>query len=62
MKNIDTATYDLSVKNPNKKDEIVLRSPKEIIAEIQTLDSEASEILKGLSKILSHKSHANKEK
>jgi len=53
VKNIDTANYDLSVKNPNKKDEAVIRSPKEIIVEIQTLDSEVGEVLKGLSKILS---------
>lgn len=53
VKNIDTATYDLSVKNPNKKDEAVVRSPKEIIAEIQTLGDETEEILNNLSKILS---------
>lgn len=52
VKNIDTATYDLSVKNPNKKDEAVIRSAKEIIAEIQALDNDSGEILKGLSKIL----------
>lgn len=55
VKNIDTATYDLSVKNPNKKDETALRSPKEIIAEIQTLDIEAGDIMKWLSKILDQK-------
>jgi type I restriction enzyme M protein len=52
VKDIDTATYDLSVKNPNKKDETELRSPKEIIVGIQKLDDEAGDILKGLSKIL----------
>ncbi len=44
--------YDLSVKNPNKKDETVLREPKEILAEIATLDKESSEILKNLSTML----------
>src|SRR5204862_4956610 len=33
-KGIDRATYDLSVKNPNKADEIELRDPKDIIAEM----------------------------
>jgi len=37
---IDQSTFDLSVKNPNKKDETVLREPKEIIAEMQKLDTE----------------------
>jgi type I restriction enzyme M protein len=53
VKNIDTMTNDLSVKNPNKKDETALRIPKEIIAEIETLDGEVEKILKWLSKILS---------
>ena len=53
VKNIDTVTYDLSVKNPNKKDEIVIRNPKEIISEIKMLDAESSKILNSiLSKII----------
>ena len=43
---IDTATFDLSVKNPHKKDETVLREPKEILEEIVVLDKESAEILK----------------
>lgn len=46
FKNIDNTTFDLSVKNPNKKDEIVLREPKVILNEIQALDKESGEILK----------------
>jgi type I restriction enzyme M protein len=34
---IDTTTYDLSVKNPHKKDETILRSPKEIMKVIEEL-------------------------
>ena len=45
VNDIDSETYDLSVKNPNKKDESVLREPKEIIEEIGKLDKESGEIL-----------------
>ena len=43
---VDKTTFDLSVKNPHKKDETVLRSPAEILNEIKTLDKENAEILK----------------
>ena len=43
---IDRETYDLSVKNPNRKDETVLREPGEILDEILALDNEADSILK----------------
>jgi len=49
---VDTATYDLSAKNPNKKEEVALRQPKEIIAEMKALDEESAEILSTLLKIL----------
>ena len=42
---VDTTTYDLSVKNPNKKDETELRDPQEILDEINALDAESAEIL-----------------
>ena len=45
---IDTSTYDLSVKNPNKKEEVALREPKEILDEIASLDDESSQILKSI--------------
>ena len=45
---IDIDTYDLSVKNPNKNDEIVLREPQAIIAEMAKLDAESAEILQGI--------------
>jgi type I restriction enzyme M protein len=44
-KSIDKTTHDLSVKNPNKADETELRDPKDIIAEIASLDAESAEIL-----------------
>lgn len=49
---IDTSTYDLSVKNPHKKDETVLRSPQEILKEMQELDKESAEIMKIIEALL----------
>jgi type I restriction enzyme M protein len=43
---VDATTYDLSVKNPHKKDGTVLRSPADILDEMKTLDKENVEILK----------------
>jgi len=43
--NIDSATFDLSVRNPNGGDEVVLRTPQEIFDEISALDAESAEVL-----------------
>ena len=43
---VNKTTFDLSVKNPHKKDETVLREPKEILASMKELDDETTEILK----------------
>ena len=51
-KSIDKSTYDLSPKNPNKADETVLRDPKDVIAEMATLDAECAEILAGIGRML----------
>jgi type I restriction enzyme M protein len=45
---IDTTTWDLSVKNPNGGGEVVMRTPQEILDEIEALDAEAAEVLKGI--------------
>lgn len=42
---LDTETYDLSVKNPNGGDEVVLRSPQEILDEVAALDAESADVL-----------------
>jgi len=42
---IDTATYDLSVKNPNGGETVVHRSPQDIMDEIAALDAESAEVL-----------------
>jgi type I restriction enzyme M protein len=49
---IDPVTFDLSVKNPNRKDETELRDPKEILAEIATLDAQSAALLKSIEAIL----------
>ncbi|MEG3990254.1 N-6 DNA methylase [Microcoleus sp. S28C3] len=45
---VDRMTFDLSVKNPNKAEESLLREPQEILDEIAVLDEESAEILAGL--------------
>jgi len=49
---IDQSTWDLSVKNPNKNDEVVLREPSEIIEEIMALDKESEAILGSIRELL----------
>lgn len=49
---IDQKTFDLSVKNPNKGDEVALRTPKEILKEMGKLDKESEEVLNKLSSYL----------
>jgi type I restriction enzyme M protein len=49
---LDTATYDLSVKNPNRNDEVQHRNPQDIIAEIAKLDAESADIIKKIQALL----------
>jgi type I restriction enzyme M protein len=49
---IDQSTFDLSVKNPNKKEEVTLRQPQEILAEMQMLDEEAEYVRTVISRII----------
>jgi len=49
---VDTSTFDLSVKNPNRNDEVVHRSPKVIMDEIALLDAESAAILKKIQALL----------
>ncbi len=46
------AEVDLSVKNPNKKEVVRLRSPNEILEEMQELDNEAENVRTLISRIL----------
>jgi len=52
VKDIDQNTFDLSVKNPNKKEETALRQPQAILEEIKTLDEESAEILNAISELI----------
>ena len=45
-------SFDLSVKNPNKAEESLLREPQEILDAIALLDEESAEILAGIGGML----------
>jgi type I restriction enzyme M protein len=47
-----TETYDLSVKNPHKKDAAALRPPKAILEEMQALDEETKTVLDTIKNLL----------
>lgn len=49
---LEPTTWDLSVKNPNAKEEIKLRSPQMIIEEIIALDKESEVILTKIQELL----------
>ncbi|MDB0018668.1 type I restriction-modification system subunit M [bacterium] len=49
---VDEKTLDLSVKNPNKVEEVDDRTPAEILDEIERLDRESAEILAKLRSLL----------
>ncbi|MEX8506082.1 N-6 DNA methylase [Leptothrix ochracea] len=42
---IDMASFDLSVKNPNGGEVVVMRTPQDILDEIAALDAESAEVL-----------------
>ncbi|WP_242158197.1 N-6 DNA methylase [Aestuariivivens sediminis] len=49
---VNKDTYDLSVKNPNTPEEEPLRSPEEILTEMEALDNETVTIIKQIKKML----------
>jgi type I restriction enzyme M protein len=49
---VDGATYDLSVKNPNTPEEAPLRSPEDILTEMETLDVETNTILNSIKELI----------
>lgn len=49
---VNTDTFDLSVKNPNKKEEVLLREPSKIIEEIGDLDKKSAEILNKIKEFI----------
>jgi type I restriction enzyme M protein len=51
-KDIDPATFDLSVKNPNGGETVTHLSPQEIMEEIAALDAESAEVLENIKALL----------
>jgi type I restriction enzyme M protein len=52
VKDIDKTTFDLSAKNPNKKEETALRQPQEILEEMKALDEESADILNSILELI----------
>jgi type I restriction enzyme M protein len=52
LANIDETTFDLSVKNPNTPEDAPLRSPEEILTEMERLDAETNTILKSIKELI----------
>ncbi len=52
VKEVDPVTVDLSVKNPNTPEADPVRSPEEILDEIEVLDAEAAEVLAGIRRMV----------
>jgi type I restriction enzyme M protein len=52
VKDIDQSTFDLSAKNPNKKEEVALRQPQEILTQMRELDAETEEILESIANLI----------
>lgn len=52
VKDIDPATCDLSVKNPNAAEVVAHRSPQEIMEEISRGDAECAEVLERIKALL----------
>lgn len=52
IKDIDQTTFDLSAKNPNKKEEAALRSPEKILKEMKVLDEESADILNSILELI----------
>ena len=50
--NIDPATFDLSVKNPDSGEDVVHRSPQAIMDEIAALDAESAAVLANIRALL----------
>ena len=52
VKDIDQSTFDLSAKNPNKKEEAALRQPADILEAMKALDEESAAILDSILGLL----------
>lgn len=52
VKSLDQTTFDLSAKNPNKKEEAALRKPQEILSAMRALDEESVDILNTILELI----------
>jgi len=52
ISDVDEKSYDLSAKNPNLPEEAPLRDPKEILEEMEVLDSQTNVIIKSIKEFL----------
>ena len=52
VKDIDQNTFDISAKNPNKKEETALRQPQEILSAMKALDEESADILNSILELI----------
>ena len=52
LASIDRTSFDLGVKNPNRAEEDALRDPRDIIAEIASLDVESAGIIESIRVLL----------
>ncbi|MBC7879596.1 MAG: N-6 DNA methylase [Anaerolineales bacterium] len=52
MADVDSASFDLSVKNPHKQADSALRAPQTILDEMKSLDEESAKILKSIKAML----------
>jgi type I restriction enzyme M protein len=52
ISDVNSDTLDLQVKNPHKKDEIIIREPEDILEEMKLLDKKNAEILNIITKML----------
>ncbi|CAM3401732.1 N-6 DNA methylase [Zobellia roscoffensis] len=52
VNDLDDDSFDLSPKNPNTPEEAPLRSPEEILEEMETLDAETNTILKSIKELI----------
>ena len=52
VEKLNTSTWDLTVNNPNRVETVDMRTPQEIIAEIEELDAQAAEALQAIKELL----------
>ena len=52
IKDINKETYDLGANNPNRKEEVDNRTPEQILAEIEKLDTEALKAIKSIKDLI----------